>query len=498
MDQFGVLVESIGFKSQSRSTPLSKLKSQPNKPNFQNPPTQQAESSNNLGGFQFGGNRDDKNANFFDFSKKSNDSFSNDDVFGVQFGGSNASGGGNGVDLDAFFVGSSSSGLNGDDDDIFGLNSRSNLGENRRGSDDLLSGFDSSSQTNIFGGNTDHSVQSSAPPYSSFGEDHFSIFESSSSKNSSTIDELEAFAKGSSQNNGSQLGGKISNEAITRVQEKLSNMKCHGMKGKSASDSNIKVSLPVKGGRESKVTPGGVSVRGQTNEAKNTFGNEDSFGVWFSDDSQSKSSRGPKPEIKDDVLDSLFNVRNQSNVENTSSQPRVTKKASLNKNHVNDFLFFGEPASSAVEFHEIEGEPEERRRARFNQHMRTKERMAKALSEKNQRDLQAQHEQEERRRSAESMDSSIKRWAAGKEGNLRALLSSLQEVLWPECGWQTVSLTDMITSVSVKKVYHKATLCVHPDKVQQKGATVQQKYIAEKVFDILKESWNKFNAEELR
>ena len=62
------------------------------------------------------------------------------------------------------------------------------------------------------------------------------------------------------------------------------------------------------------------------------------------------------------------------------------------------------------------------------------------------------------------------------------------KVLWPECGWQAVSLTDLITGAAVKKVYRKATLCVHPDKVQQKGATIQQKYIAEKVFDLLKVS----------
>lgn len=59
-------------------------------------------------------------------------------------------------------------------------------------------------------------------------------------------------------------------------------------------------------------------------------------------------------------------------------------------------------------------------------------------------------------------------------------------MLWPECGWQPVSLTDLITGASVKKVYRKATLCIHPDKVQQKGANLQQKYIAEKVFDLLK------------
>lgn len=71
------------------------------------------------------------------------------------------------------------------------------------------------------------------------------------------------------------------------------------------------------------------------------------------------------------------------------------------------------------------------------------------------------------------------------------------QVLWPECGWQAVSLTDLITAATVKKAYRKATLCIHPDKVQQKGATLQQKYIAEKVFDLLKEAWNKFNSEEL-
>ena len=43
----------------------------------------------------------------------------------------------------------------------------------------------------------------------------------------------------------------------------------------------------------------------------------------------------------------------------------------------------------------------------------------------------------------------------------------------------------MITAASVKKVFRKANLCIHPDKVQQKGATLQQKYVAEKVFDLL-------------
>lgn len=46
-------------------------------------------------------------------------------------------------------------------------------------------------------------------------------------------------------------------------------------------------------------------------------------------------------------------------------------------------------------------------------------------------------------------------------------------------------LVDVIEGSAVKKAYQKALLCLHPDKLQQKGAASDQKYIAEKVFDIL-------------
>ncbi|XP_018484369.1 auxilin-related protein 2 isoform X2 [Raphanus sativus] len=173
------------------------------------------------------------------------------------------------------------------------------------------------------------------------------------------------------------------------------------------------------------------------------------------------------------------------------------RKTSSATNIVDDLSSIFGAATQSGGFQDIEGETEERRRARLERHQRTQERAAKALAEKNDRDLQVQREQAEKNRIGETLDVEIKRWGAGKEANLRALLSTLQYVLWPECGWQPVSLTDLITAASVKKFYRKATLCIHPDKVQQKGANLQQKYIAEKVFDMLKEAWNKFNSEEL-
>ncbi|XP_061342373.1 auxilin-like protein 1 [Gastrolobium bilobum] len=153
-------------------------------------------------------------------------------------------------------------------------------------------------------------------------------------------------------------------------------------------------------------------------------------------------------------------------------------------------------AASFSERSEREGESAQRCRARLERHRRTAERAAKALAEKNMRDLLAQKEQAERNRLAETLDAEVRRWSSGKEGNLRALLSTLQYILGPDSGWQPIPLTEVITSAAVKKAYRKATLCVHPDKLQQRGASIPHKYICEKVFDLLKEAWNKFNSEE--
>ncbi|KAM0044104.1 putative Chaperone J-domain superfamily [Helianthus debilis subsp. tardiflorus] len=228
-------------------------------------------------------------------------------------------------------------------------------------------------------------------------------------------------------------------------------------------------------------------------------GVDDYLDSLFTSGAQSNTRSTQSSTNKDSVYDALFN---NNVVPKKQNKAVSTKQASSSKaaNSSDDFsyLFGMGVAPPSGEFQEIEGESEERRKARFNHHMTTRERMNNALNEKNKRDLQAQQEQDEKHRVAATLEGDIKRWAVGKEGNLRALLSSLQHILWAGSGWQPISLTDLITSTAVKKAYFKATLCVHPDKVQQKGASVQQKYIAEKVFDLLKESWNKFNAEEFK
>ncbi|CAL5411703.1 unnamed protein product [Camellia sinensis] len=91
----------------------------------------------------------------------------------------------------------------------------------------------------------------------------------------------------------------------------------------------------------------------------------------------------------------------------------------------------------------------------------------------------------------EVLDEGIRLWSASKEANIRLLLSTLHQILWPDSGWYEIHITNLVESSQVKKAYQKARLCLHPDKLQQRGATFMQKYVAEKAFSILQkmEAW---------
>uniref|UniRef100_A0A0V0IZY2 Putative ovule protein n=1 Tax=Solanum chacoense TaxID=4108 RepID=A0A0V0IZY2_SOLCH len=198
-------------------------------------------------------------------------------------------------------------------------------------------------------------------------------------------------------------------------------------------------------------------------------------------------------EARERALEKALSQKNIAELRSQVDRDDVERSASRTReNKLKQSL----SSSDLEKFDGSNSESAQRRKARLERHQRIMERAAKALEEKNQRDLLAQKEQMERTRLAEALDSDIKRWASGKEGNLRALLSTLQYILGTNSGWQPISLTEIITTAAVKKAYRKATLYVHPDKLQQRGASIQQKYICEKVFDLLKAAWNRFNSEE--
>ncbi|CAE6422023.1 unnamed protein product [Rhizoctonia solani] len=80
----------------------------------------------------------------------------------------------------------------------------------------------------------------------------------------------------------------------------------------------------------------------------------------------------------------------------------------------------------------------------------------------------------------------------GKETNIRALIASLDTVLWPELGWAKVGMHELVMPNQVKIKYVKAIAKVHPDKLNTNSTTVEQRMIANSVFGALNEAWNAF------
>ena len=86
--------------------------------------------------------------------------------------------------------------------------------------------------------------------------------------------------------------------------------------------------------------------------------------------------------------------------------------------------------------------------------------------ERPEEDGNAAQEEEERTKAAlkDSVDARLIAWKSGKETNIRALVSSLENVLWPELEWQKVGLHELVSPGQVKVRYMKAIAKLHPDK----------------------------------
>ncbi|CRG87282.1 Auxilin-like clathrin uncoating factor SWA2 [Talaromyces islandicus] len=106
----------------------------------------------------------------------------------------------------------------------------------------------------------------------------------------------------------------------------------------------------------------------------------------------------------------------------------------------------------------------------------------------------AERADEEKLALTDSVDARLTAWKDGKQDNLRALLGSLDSVLWPEAGWKKVGLAELVLPNKVKIQYMKGIAKVHPDKIST-NATTEQRMIAGAVFSTLNEAWDKFRKE---
>ncbi|KAI1084193.1 hypothetical protein F5B20DRAFT_576336 [Whalleya microplaca] len=119
---------------------------------------------------------------------------------------------------------------------------------------------------------------------------------------------------------------------------------------------------------------------------------------------------------------------------------------------------------------------------------------SEAVQRLRQANKAAEAADEEKFAISERVDAKIAAWRDGKRDNLRALIGSMDQVLWENSGWKKVGLHELVMANKVKIHYMKAIAKCHPDKLPQDAST-EVRLIAGTVFATLNESWDKFKQE---
>ncbi|CAO3625088.1 unnamed protein product [Cunninghamella echinulata] len=127
----------------------------------------------------------------------------------------------------------------------------------------------------------------------------------------------------------------------------------------------------------------------------------------------------------------------------------------------------------------------------FNDNNNNNEPPSKAVKEMRERQAKLAKEEAERLEKTDIVDIRIQSWKKGKEKNLRALLTTLDTVLWPSVQWQGATINELLEPKKVKICYMKAIAKVHPDKLSS-SATVEQRLLASGVFTVLNQAWDDF------
>ena len=146
---------------------------------------------------------------------------------------------------------------------------------------------------------------------------------------------------------------------------------------------------------------------------------------------------------------------------------------------------------------EQDGDTEQRAQLRKQRHERNRVRIEQALEEKRARERQAMEERAERQTLQDLIGTDIDEWGKKYGGNVRTMLANLSEVLWEDHAYKVPSMMDLMEPIKVKKSYHRALVIIHPDKVAQKGGGASQRFIADKVFDLMKDAYRDFERKEM-
>ncbi|CAO3613456.1 unnamed protein product [Cunninghamella echinulata] len=119
---------------------------------------------------------------------------------------------------------------------------------------------------------------------------------------------------------------------------------------------------------------------------------------------------------------------------------------------------------------------------------------SKAVAAMRAQAAQQEKDDAERLAKTDQVNDRLTQWKQGKELNLRALLATLDTLLWIDAQWKPIQMSDLIQPKKCKIQYLKAISKVHPDKLPS-TVTVEQRMIASGIFSTLNEAWDSFKAQ---
>uniref|UniRef100_A0A0N5C0L8 Protein kinase domain-containing protein n=1 Tax=Strongyloides papillosus TaxID=174720 RepID=A0A0N5C0L8_STREA len=265
-----------------------------------------------------------------------------------------------------------------------------------------------------------------------------------------------------------------------------------------------------KDNNDQKLVSESFDLLGLGNEISNTYkpttiSNDDPFNVF----SMTPQTTGNSMAVNYDAND-LLNFDSPLTFSRNASAPNLENKCKKEIDPFEDFLAQSSFPTTAMNSNESLSKPTSKpnyNSAFFNmstsQKTNNESKKSKAScafddllssqgfskQNRNENKTLADMKKEEEKKTMDPIQFKIKNWTSGKERNIRALLASLNSILWEGAStYKQPSMGDLLDPAQVKKCYYKACLVVHPDK--QTGTCNEE--LAKAIFTELNDAWSAF------
>ncbi|CAE5975494.1 unnamed protein product [Arabidopsis arenosa] len=163
---------------------------------------------------------------------------------------------------------------------------------------------------------------------------------------------------------------------------------------------------------------------------------------------------------------------------NMDGAPQGTQESDSQRSNVNDKVAQTEEAQ-----HNKMGHSEEPSQESDSQQLKVNDKEEEARLKKEHSDRKLSDiEQKE-------IDNRVILWAKNK--NFIFMMSSLHQIIWSNSSWETVHHFNLVNNDNeIGLAKRKALLALHPDK--QHGASAEQKYLATRLFSVIKQEWDTY------